>query len=238
MSPNRPSRRVPGRRRSDKSREAILKATNELLEELGFARLSIEGIAARAGVGKATIYRWWTSKGTLAIEAFLEAVTSKIEFPRTASAVADIKTQIPMVARIYRGKVGRIVRELIALSQSDPETRRLYVQGYLEPRRSAAKEVLQRGIDQGELRAGIDLDVVVDALYGPIFHRLLTDHAPVSGAFASTLVAMVLDSVAAARPHSPARSAVARTPSRGRARAQTSSKGAAPTTRLGRPAPR
>jgi AcrR family transcriptional regulator len=183
-----------GRRRSDQSREAILRATNELLEEVGFAKLSIEGIAARAGVGKTTIYRWWKSKGTLAIEAFLDAVAPQIAFPHTLSAVADMKAQIPKVAQVYRGRIGRIVRELIALGQSDAETRRLFVEGYLEPRRSAAKQVLQRGIEQGELRADIDLDVVVDALYGPLFHRMLTGHAALSDAFVHDLVDLVLDS--------------------------------------------
>jgi AcrR family transcriptional regulator len=195
---------VRGRRRSNESRDAILKATNELLEEVGFAKLSIEGIAARAGVGKTTIYRWWTSKGTLAIEAFLDAVAPQIAFPCTSSAVADIKAQIPKVAKVYRGRTGRIICELIALGQTDPETRRLFVAGYLEPRRSAAKQVLQRGIEQGELRDDIDLDVVVDALYGPLFHRMLTGHAGLSDTFVRTHVALVLDS-ASKRPHRPGR---------------------------------
>jgi AcrR family transcriptional regulator len=184
-----------GRPRSEKSREAILTATNELLDEVGFDKLSIEGIAARAGVGKATIYRWWSTKGTLAIEAFLDAVAPQIAFPESQSAIADLKTQLPKVAQIYRGKTGRVLREIIALGQSDPETKRLFVEGYLEPRRSAAKEVLRRGVAQGEFGEGLDLDAVVDALYGPIFHRMLTGHAPLSDAFVAALVEIVLDGV-------------------------------------------
>lgn len=160
---------------------------------MGFDKLSIEAIAARAGVGKATIYRWWNSKGVLAMEAFLAATAPRIAFPTSASAIADLKHQIPKVARAYRGKTGRILRELIALGQADPETNRLYVEGYLEPRRAAAKAVLQRAVTNGELRHGLDLDVLVDALYGPIFHRMLSRHAPPTDAFVNRLIDLVLE---------------------------------------------
>ena len=191
---------LPGRPRSDRSRAAILRATNELLEEVGFDKLSIEGIAARASVGKTTIYRWWSGKGPLAIEAFLEDIAPRIAFPESDSAMADLRTQIPKVAQAYRGKMGRILRELIALGQSDPETKRQFVEGYLEPRRRAAKAVLERGIAQGEFKADIDLDVVVDAFYGPIFHRMLTGHAPPSDAFVDALVTLVFDGIARRKP--------------------------------------
>jgi AcrR family transcriptional regulator len=186
-----------GRRRSHASRDAILAATHALLEEVGFAKLSIEAVAARAGVGKATIYRWWSSKGTLAMEAFLGAVAPTIGFPATASARSDIMVQIHKVAKAYRGRAGRIVREMIGLGQFDPETMRTFVEGYLQPRRSAAKTVIQRGIDQGEFRRDIDLEVVVDSLYGPIFHRLLTSHGAIDDKFITAHVALILDSISA-----------------------------------------
>lgn len=185
----------PGRPRSDAVREAILKATNDLLEEVGFANLTIEGIAARAGVGKSTIYRWWKSKGTLAIEAFLEDVAPRIAFPHTSKAMADLRSQMHSVARVYRGKTGKVVREMIALGQSDPPTRDLFIEGYLKPRRNAAKEVLQRAIDQGELKKRIDLEIIVDMLYGPIFHRMLAGHAPIDDAFVDSLVTSLLEGI-------------------------------------------
>lgn len=180
-----------------------MRATNELLEDVGFDKLSIEGIAARAGVGKATIYRWWNGKGPLAIEAFLEAIAPRIAFPESSSAIADLKNQVPRVAQAYRGKTGRILREILALSQSDRETNKLFVEGYLEPRRTAAKTVLQRGVKQGQLREGLDLDVVVDAIYGPIFHRMLTGHAPLSDAFVNTLLDVVLIGISASAKGTP-----------------------------------
>lgn len=184
-----------GRRRSDKAREAILQATNELLEELGYEKLTIEGIAARAGVGKTTIYRWWNGKGPLALEAFLQALTPQIAFPQAGPAIESLRAQIPLVAKAYRGKTGKVLREIIALGQSDEETRRLFVEGYLEPRRTAAKAVLLQGIEQGELREDLDLDVAVDALYGPIFHRMLSGHAPLNDQFVDRLIDAVIEGI-------------------------------------------
>src|SRR5471030_2656543 len=132
--------------RNQETHQLILAATWDLLEERGYHGLTIEGVASRAGVGKTTIYRWWSSKGALAMEAFLEDVAPSITFPVTDSARNDLLMQIHKVASIYRGKSGKIVREMIALGQFDPATMQSFVEGYLEPRRSAAKEVLMRGI--------------------------------------------------------------------------------------------
>src|SRR3979411_3401661 len=89
-----------GRRRSEVSRKAILDATYELLKTVGFHQMSIEGVAARAGVGKATIYRWWNSKGVLAVEAFMEAVAPSIAFRETGSARADMERQMKILVLI------------------------------------------------------------------------------------------------------------------------------------------
>lgn len=188
-----------GRRRSNASRDATLAATHELLEEIGFDKLSIEGVAARAGVGKATIYRWWPGKGALAMEAFLAAVVPTIEFPETSSARDDLMVQIHRVAAAYRSRAGRIVREMISLGQTNIETLHQFVAGYLEPRRTAAKEVLKRGMDKGEFVKDANLDVVVDALYGPIFHRTLCGHAPIDDKYVTMHVTLVLDSISARR---------------------------------------
>jgi len=146
-------------------------------------------------VGKTTIYRWWSSKGALAMEAFLEDVAPSITFPVTDSARNDLLMQIHKVASIYRGKSGKIVREMIALGQFDPATMQSFVEGYLEPRRSAAKEVLMRGINQHEFSQSIDIEVIVDSLYGPLFHRMLTKHAPIDDKFVDTHVMLILDAI-------------------------------------------
>jgi AcrR family transcriptional regulator len=197
-SRSQPSEATPrGRPRSTFARDAILQAAQALLEESGFERLTIEGVAGRAGVGKATIYRWWSSRGVLAMEAFLSNVAPTIAFPQSDSAAADIAAQMKRVARAYRGKTGQIVKEMIASSQSDPEVQRLFFEGYLGPRRAAARDALRRGIDNGEFRADIDTDAVIDALYGPLFYRLLLGHAPNTGAFLDGVAGAVLAQIAA-----------------------------------------
>ena len=193
------SKRPPGCPRSDSCRTVALEAANTLLEEVGFAKLSMEGIAAKAGVSKATLYRWWPSKGAIAMEAFMAATLPRIAFPHTDSARADVTAQMRMLAEAYRGATGRIIRELIALGQSDPGTLQAFVDGYLTPRRNATKEVLRRGIASGEIRPDVDLEILVDALYAPIFHRRLLEHQPLDDGFVSQLADMVFSSVAAGR---------------------------------------
>src|SRR5262245_62724442 len=100
----RPPPRTPGRPRSAASRSAILKAAYQILREAGFAGFTVEGVAARAGAGKATIYRWWQTKGTLAIEAFLVALTPRLNVAGSSgSAIADLRAQVHHAAGIYRG---------------------------------------------------------------------------------------------------------------------------------------
>jgi len=190
------AKRLPGRPRSDAARRAVLEATNSLLEEAGFSKLTMEGIAARAGVGKATLYRWWPSKGAVAVEAFMTAVAGRIAFPCTDSAVADITSQMLRLAEVYRGTTGRIVCELLALGQADPEILAAFMDGYMLPRREAAKQALQRGIEAGEIRSDVDLDVMVDALYAPIFHRMIQRHRPLDDAFVRQVAALVFAGLA------------------------------------------
>jgi len=190
-------KRPPGRPRSSTCRMLALEATNTLLEESGFAKLSMEGIAAKAGVSKATLYRWWPNKGAVAMEAFMAATLPRITFPHTESAMADITAQMRMLAEAYRGATGKIIRELIALGQSDPKTMETFVEGYLTPRRNATKAVLRRGIETGEIRPDVDLEILIDALYAPIFHRLLLEHQPLTDDFVLQLAGLVFASVTA-----------------------------------------
>ena len=186
-------RRSPGRPRSEASREAVLAAASALLDEVGCAALTIEGVAARAGVGKSTIYRWWPTKGAIIIEAFLASISPAIAFRTTASARADLKRQLRSVVRAYNGKDGRTVRDLIALGQSDPAMLMAFTEGYIEPRRRLARTVLDRARANGEIDQAADLDEVVDGLYGPIFTRLLFRHAPLTEDFIEHHVEIVLN---------------------------------------------
>jgi AcrR family transcriptional regulator len=189
----RPAARAPGRPRSTASRTAILKAAYQILREHGFAGFTVEGVAARAGAGKATIYRWWQTKGTLAVEAFMVAVAPRMDAVRpTASAIADLRRQVHVAATLYRGRVGQLLRELIALGQEDSGTSRALRSDFVEPRRQAALELLRRAQSSGEIAAGTDIEVLADALWGPIFHRLLVSRMPLDRGFIDKLLDLVL----------------------------------------------
>src|SRR5690606_1774952 len=153
----------PGRPRSDESRNAILKAAYQILREGGFAGFTVEGVAARAGAGKATIYRWWQTKGKLAIEAFLVALTPRLDAaPETDSALADLRVHVHNAASIYRGRAGQLLRELIALGQEDAETSRVLRTDFVAPRYREAMRLLERARRSGELPADVDIEVLAD----------------------------------------------------------------------------
>lgn len=189
----RTRKRSPGRPRSAASRQAILKAAYQILREGGFAAFTVEGVAARAGAGKATIYRWWQTKGTLAIEAFLVALAPRMDgAAESVSALADLRRQVHLAAAVYRGRAGQLLRELIALGQEDSETSRRLRTDFVAPRHQAAMRVLQRAQASGELPAHVDVEVLADALWGPIFHRLLVNHMPIDRPFIDKLLDLVL----------------------------------------------
>jgi AcrR family transcriptional regulator len=193
----RAARRGPGRPRSDASRNAILKAAYEILKEAGFAGFTVEGVAARAGAGKATIYRWWQSKGTLAIEAFLVAMAPRLAaVPETGSALADLRAQVHRAAAIYRGRAGQLLRELIALGQEDSQTSRMLRTDFVAPRYGDAIRILERAQASGEIAPEVDIDVLADALWGPIFHRLLVSRMPIERGYVDKLLDLVLGNVA------------------------------------------
>jgi AcrR family transcriptional regulator len=189
----RPRNRAAGRPRSDASRSAILKAAYAILRESGFAGFTVEGVAARAGAGKATIYRWWKTKGTLAIEAFLAALAPRMDASDdTDSAIADLRTHVHHAAGVYRGRTGQLLRELIALGQEDTATSKVLRTDFIEPRRQAALRLLRRAQQSGELPQRTDIDVLADALWGPIFHRLLVTRMPIDRNFVEKLLDLVL----------------------------------------------
>lgn len=183
------------KRRSAISKKAILDATYETLCQEGFRGLTIEGIAARAGVGKATIYRWWSTKGELSVEAFLTHITPMIEYVSTGSSRQDISMQMRRLAKTFSGKDGKIVREMLAMGQFNADTLELFKRGYLEPRRDAARKVLKQGIEQGQFRHDFDIEAIIDALYGPLYHRLLLNRPIDDESFLSSVESSVLISI-------------------------------------------
>ena len=165
--------RRPGRPRSAKAHRAILDSALALLAEHGYRGLSMEAVAARAGVGKTTIYRRWPSKEALVIEAL--AGVAPPDVPEdTGSVEGDlIAFQRAQVARVVHTPVPQILPRLLGDSTTEPELRDAVMAEVVEPIRSALREILRRGLERGELRQDLDLEFGVDVIHGTSVYRLL-----------------------------------------------------------------
>jgi AcrR family transcriptional regulator len=181
-----------GRPRSERARRAILKAAGELLERHGFTAVTMERIAERAGVSKATIYRWWPNKAAVMTDSFLELMVPDTSPLDTGSAREDLRLRLRGLAHVLAGRSGRFVAALIAESQTDPEVAEALRTQWISVRRRETRPLLRRGIERGELRSDLDLEVAIDALYGPVYWRMLTGYAPLSDDFVDRLVDHVI----------------------------------------------
>ena len=172
---------------------SILSAALELGEEVGFDTLTIEGIADRTGVAKTTIYRRWPNVWALVMDAFLSEVTRTAPIREKATARESFAASMKLLARAYRGQQGKIMQPLLGRAQVDERLRDAVKTRWVEPRRQVAREIVRRGIANGELRPGLDPDVVLDALYGPLYHRLLVPYN--EAAISDSYIDAVIDTV-------------------------------------------
>jgi AcrR family transcriptional regulator len=185
-------KRAPGRPRSEQAHSAIVRSTLKLLGQNGFSQLTIESVAAHAGVGKATVYRWWPNKAALIADAFASSTTRKLHFPDTGSVRTDMSQQMRQVIKIFSSRRGRIVSAILGGGQSDRDLIVAFRERFLWPRRQEAYATLQRGILRGELRKDVDLDLLLDSLYGPIYMRFLIRHDKMTPDFVDRLCELVL----------------------------------------------
>ncbi|PYV47823.1 MAG: TetR family transcriptional regulator [Acidobacteria bacterium] len=183
--------RSPGRPRSEKARKAVIRSTLSLLNRTGFHELSIEAVAAHAGVGKATVYRWWSNKAELVIDAFVSAVEKELRFPSAGPVLESLHVQMRRWAVIFRSPLGQIVATVIGAGQSEPEILEAFRSHWVEPRRVEARRLLRQAMSDGEIRADIDPDTALDLLYGPLYIRLLLKHAPLDEDFVDMVFAIV-----------------------------------------------
>jgi AcrR family transcriptional regulator len=184
-----------GRPRSERARIAILEAAADLLIEGGFTAATIEAIAARAEVSKVTIYKWWPTRGALAVDAFFHRNSQTITFTDTGDLAEDLRRQMVKLIRAFRGRSGGVVAELIGQAQSDLALADTLRARWLAPRRQVTGAILQRAIDRGELADTIDIQAVLDQLYAPLYFRLTMRHEPLTPDLAATLVRNVLDGI-------------------------------------------
>jgi AcrR family transcriptional regulator len=196
MPPSRSDRAATprrGRPRSEKARTAILAAAADLLLDQGAARMSMDGVAERAGVSKATIYRWWPSKEVLALDALGEWSGAGVGEHDTGSLRGDLLANIlPWVRAMRRQPFGGVVASLVAEAQSDPEFAERYREHFIEKRRAPGREAFARAVARGEAPADLDVELALDLVYGPIYHRLLHGHAPLTDRFARAVVEFVV----------------------------------------------
>lgn len=181
------TKRSAGRARSYTARLAILSAAVKLLKTSSVEDISIEAIAEAAKVSKATIYRWWTSKASVLIEAFMEHHLVSTPMLRGVSAKQSLTKHAASVVAEYGGPSGRIVAQIIAAGQSDPVVLREFRERFWYGRRAVVREVLEEGRLNGELRKDLDIEFMMDILYAPIYLRLMMGHLPLDQAFAERL---------------------------------------------------
>jgi AcrR family transcriptional regulator len=188
----------PGRPRSESRRKAILTAAGELMMEGGLSAATMEAIAARAGVGKATIYKWWPSRGAVALEGFMVSAADSWSLPEGASAAEALRVLATSAVRLFVGTpAGQLMRSLAADAQSQPEIALALREQWFRPRRAVVVEIIRKGIETGELRADLDLAATVDLVFAPIYYRLLFSHEPLDEEFAAHSIEHVLHGIVA-----------------------------------------
>lgn len=159
----------------------IMRATLELAQEVGYAKLSIEGISARAGVGKHTVYRRWSSKGAVFLDALLSSIEGDLGYPRTGDLVADLRVQmINAVDLLAKPPYDRLYAALVGEAQHDPAVAKALYERFVEPQAARTADRLRLAQEEGQLSPDLDLETVVALLYGAYYHKLLLTPFPVS----------------------------------------------------------
>jgi AcrR family transcriptional regulator len=188
--------RRPGRPRSEEAHGAILSAAISLIREVGYDALAIDAIAARAGVGKATVYRRWKTKETLVAEA-IERIIRAIPIPDTGSTQGDLMVLMRSALGMYQEpQSAALLSGLVAAMARSPRIAEAARSGFLATRRDALRRVLERGVARGDLRDGLDLELAIDLLNGPLFYRLVVTGGRLDERVARNVVDVVLRGLA------------------------------------------
>ena len=200
----RPLRRGRGRRPAERVRAEILAAAGRLLLSEGMRAFTIERVAAIAGASKMTIYKWWPSKGVLALEGYASTVDAALVVPDSGDIEADLTTQLLTYVQLLRDTpAGRVTAELIGAAQTDPELATALRRSYSGPRRAVGLAALRAAQNRGQIRSDADPEVLIDQLWGACLYRLMMGDPPLTDAYARTLVQNLLrgvgDAQAAAR---------------------------------------
>lgn len=180
---SRSSGPTAGRPRSAEAQRAVLDAARELFEAHGYTGATIEAVAARSGVAKTTIYRWWPNRAALLVEVLSEVHTAAVPLPAGGEPVRAIVGELRDAAEALNGLTGRLLTALIGEAQHDPEVSVELLEGLFYPRRLGTARVIRRAQEKGAIRPDVPPDIAADLLFGPLFYRLLVRHGPVTGTF-------------------------------------------------------
>jgi AcrR family transcriptional regulator len=188
-----------GRPRSRQAEVAILNAARELLAEQGLTLMTIEEVASRAGVGKASIYRRWPNKAALALDAFLDDYLAGIPVRDTGTLRGDLLASArDWIRLVTRTPSGRTLAALLAEALADPSLAAAWRNVVLHRMRDDRRAIISRAVDRGEIPPGTDADLILDLFYGALYHRFINGHLPLTEGFARALAATVAAAAAAA----------------------------------------
>lgn len=174
----------------------MLAAAFELVGANSPGQVSINAIAKEAGVAKQTIYRWWPSRTAVVLEALVDGTMRATPFSESDDIKADFQRHLQSVITLFNSSTGSIIRELLADAQSDAAIAAEFQERFWGPRRDLSKDRLQRGIELGQIRQDIDHEIVLDAIYGPLWTRLMIGHLPMRKTDARSIVNAIWPGIA------------------------------------------
>lgn len=170
--------------------DAAIQATQELLAEGGLAAATVDAIAARSGVSKATIYKHWPSRTAVAAEAFGGMMAAALPLPDTGTAIGDFTAQVRQVSAFYAAEP--VFAQLLAACVTEPSGAPYFRKFFLTGRREAIAVLWQRAVDRGQVNPGIDVETATDVLFGPLIFRLMSGHRPLTADEADKISAAAL----------------------------------------------
>lgn len=196
-----PIRERPGRKRSEDSRRAILRSAVELVGEVGYGRLTIEGIASRSGTGKQTIYRWWPSKADVLLDALTTKAELHIAAPNEATYADDLRAFLAATFALGRTRpIADVLRALMAQAQIDAAFGERFRTSFLAARRAALAAVLERARTRGDLPSHLTAATVCDLVFGVVWYRVLATDRPLDAPLIDELVALLARAAPTIRP--------------------------------------
>lgn len=181
-----------GRPRSEKSQEAIVNATHDLLNEKGGAGLTVEAIAKRAAVGKPTIYRWWPTLADIVLEVVLRQADSNIAVPSSEPLRETLCHFLRQSMKAIVDGGGVHLRFLMAQAQQDEDFRERFRENFVSKRRAILNSILLQAVERGQIDSGQNLELLVDIVFGAMWYRLLVGHASLDESFADELTEVIV----------------------------------------------